>query len=207
MCFFSSVEMHKQKVKEYKQKLAKEKTTEKEENMIPNRDSFKKSDLSHNSYSEKKLPVNDILVRRYLDFLFFFYFDGYIFYQFKTCRDSMEVLNSNGVCSDSDDCSTNDSYEDDDIDDDEDDDDDDDDDEEEEEEDDVDDEDEDSKIEIVFTDDVPETSGNFMKKMKKRVSFNNDIQIKEFEPRPEEHFIRRREEISEETESPEVCIN
>lgn len=64
-----------------------------------------------------------------------------------------------------------------------------------EDEDDIDDEeDEDSKLEIVFSNDVPETTRNLRKKMKKKVSFNNDVQIKEFEPRPEEHFIRRREE-------------
>lgn len=65
-----------------------------------------------------------------------------------------------------------------------------------------DDEDEDSKLEIVFTNDVPETTRILKKKIVKKVSFNNDVQIKEFEPRPEEHFIRRREE----TEKPEVRI-
>lgn len=79
--------------------------------------------------------------------------------------------------------------------------------EEDEEEDDIDDEDEDSKIEIVFTNDVPETTGNLKKKIKKKVSFNNDVQIKEFESRPEEHFIRRREEIPEEIENPQVRVN
>lgn len=66
--------------------------------------------------------------------------------------------------------------------------------------------DDDSKLEIVFTNDVPETTRNFSKKIKKKVSFNNDVQIKEFEPRPEEHFIRRREETIKETEKPEVCV-
>jgi hypothetical protein len=71
--------------------------------------------------------------------------------------------------------------------------------------DDDDDDDEDSKIEIVFTNDVPETTRNVKKKIKKRVSFNNDVQIKEFEARPEEHFIRRREETNNENENPKVC--
>lgn len=65
-----------------------------------------------------------------------------------------------------------------------------------------DDEDEDSKLEIVFTNDVPETTRNLKKKIVKKVSFNNDVQIKEFEPRPDEHFIRRREV----TKKPEVCL-
>lgn len=65
------------------------------------------------------------------------------------------------------------------------------------------DDDEDSKIEIVFTNDAPETTKN----LKKRVSFNNNVQIKEFESRPEEHFIRRREEIIPEREHSQVCIN
>lgn len=61
------------------------------------------------------------------------------------------------------------------------------------------------ELEIVFTNDAPETS-SLKKKSKKKVSFNNDVQIKEFESRPEEHFIRRRDEIKE-TEKPKVCIN
>lgn len=75
------------------------------------------------------------------------------------------------------------------------------------EDDDDDDDDEDSKIEIVFSNDAPETTGNFKKKIQKRVSFNNDVQIKEFEPAPEEHFIRRRKEIINENENPKVYIN
>lgn len=61
-------------------------------------------------------------------------------------------------------------------------------------------EDDDSKLEIVFTNDVPETTRNLKKKIKKKVSFNVDVEVKEFEPRPEEHFIRREEK----TETPEV---
>lgn len=64
------------------------------------------------------------------------------------------------------------------------------------------DDDEDSKIEIVFTNDAPETTKN----LKKRVSFNNNVQIKEFVSRPEEHFIRRKEEIIPEREHSQVCI-
>lgn len=82
MCLFSPIELHRQKVKEYKQQLAKNKTTEKEENKFPIKDSVKKSNLSHNSNNEKKLPMNDLLARRYYGF-FLLYFDGYIFYQFK----------------------------------------------------------------------------------------------------------------------------
>jgi len=67
-------------------------------------------------------------------------------------------------------------------------------------------EDEDNKIEIVFTNDVPETTGNLKKSLKKRVSFNNNIEIKEFEPRPDEHFIPRKEETIQENEKPEVYI-
>lgn len=153
-----------------------------------------------------------------MGFSYYILIDIY-FISSKLCRNSVEVLNSNGVHSDSDDCSTNDSYEDEVMDDDNDDDDDDEDEDDEDEDDDdvdeeedvegddIDDEDEDSKLEIVFTNDMPETTGNFTKKIKKKVSFNNDVQIKEFEPRPEEHFIRRREKIPEETESPEVCMN
>lgn len=69
-----------------------------------------------------------------------------------------------------------------------------------------DDDDEDSKLEIVFTNDIPETTGAVRKKNKKQVSFNNDVQIKEFVPRPGEHFIRRREETATESIRPEVCI-
>jgi len=100
------------------------------------------------------------------------------------------------------------------MDDDDDDDDDDDYDEEEEDEDDEDDDDEDdddddedSKLEIVFTNDIPETTGAIKKKNKKQVSFNNDVQIKEFIPRPGEHFIRRREETATGSSiRPEVLI-
>lgn len=68
------------------------------------------------------------------------------------------------------------------------------------------DEDEDSKIEIVFSNDVPETTGNLKKKIKKTVSFDNKVQIKEFESRPEEHFIRRSEETKQQNENPEVLV-
>lgn len=51
---------------------------------------------------------------------------------------------------------------------------------------------------------MPETTGNLKPIFKKKVSFNSDVQIKEFEPRPEEHFIPRREETIQETENPEV---
>jgi len=74
-----------------------------------------------------------------------------------------------------------------------------------EDEEDDDDEDEDSKLEIVFTNDIPETTRSLKKKNKKQVSFNRDVQIKEFVPRPGEHFIRRREETTESIK-PEVCI-
>jgi len=61
-------------------------------------------------------------------------------------------------------------------------------------------------LEIVFSNDIPETTRASRKKSKKQVSFNNDVQIKEFVPRPGEHFIRRREETITESIQPEVCI-
>lgn len=70
--------------------------------------------------------------------------------------------------------------------------------------DDVEDEDDDNKeLEIVFTNDAPES---IRKKIKKRVSFNNRVEVKEFETSPEEYFIPRKEEINEIDKS-EVCIN
>lgn len=83
MYLFSSTEIHKQKVKEYKQQLAKNKSTIREENKLPNKESVKKSDLSGTSNNEKKLPANDLHTRRYYGF-FLLYFDRYLFYQFKT---------------------------------------------------------------------------------------------------------------------------
>ncbi|XP_050538144.1 RNA polymerase II subunit 5-mediating protein homolog isoform X2 [Daktulosphaira vitifoliae] len=61
--------------------------------------------------------------------------------------------------------------------------------------DDDDDDDNDTKeLEIVFSEDAPVTCIK-KKSFKKRVSFNNDVQIKEFEIRPEEYFIQRKEEL------------
>ncbi|XP_050433389.1 RNA polymerase II subunit 5-mediating protein homolog isoform X2 [Adelges cooleyi] len=60
------------------------------------------------------------------------------------------------------------------------------------------------EIEIVFSKDEPETNIKRKKLSKKKVSFNNDVQVKEFETRPEEYFIPRKDEPK--IEKPEIFV-
>ncbi|XP_025195904.1 unconventional prefoldin RPB5 interactor-like protein [Melanaphis sacchari] len=178
-------EIHRQKVKEYKKRLAEEKHQQELEQRQKILNEF------------KSVGFDDKLKALERPTLFT---ASKVHYAIMNGEDISGCL-SNENCIDMDD----DDDDDDDMDDDDDDDDDDDNDDDVDDEDD--DEDEDSKLEIVFTNDIPETTRVLKKKNKKQVSFNNDIQIKEFVPRPEEHFIRRRKEtITDESIRPEIIL-
>ncbi|XP_027846598.2 RNA polymerase II subunit 5-mediating protein homolog [Aphis gossypii] len=168
-------EIHKQKVKEYKKRLAEEKHQQELEQRKKILEEFKSV-----GFDDKLGGLNRPTL-------------------FTASKIHYSIMN--GEDDDMDDDDEDGDDEDDDEEDDEDDEDDDDDDDE----DDDEDEDEDSKLEIVFTNDIPETTRSLKKKNKKQVSFNSDVQIKEFVPRPGEHFIRRREETTESIK-PEIIL-
>ncbi|XP_022179375.1 RNA polymerase II subunit 5-mediating protein homolog [Myzus persicae] len=181
-------EIHRQKVKEYKKRLADEKQKQELEQRQKILNEFKSV-----GFDDKLSGLNRPTL----------FTASTVHYTIMNGEDNDGNLShENFIDVDDDD----DDDDDDDYDEEEDDDDDDDDDEEEEEEEEDDDDDEDSKIEIVFTNDIPETTGSVKKKNKKQVSFNNDVQIKEFVPRPGEHFIRRREETVTESIRPEILV-
>ncbi|XP_026811659.1 unconventional prefoldin RPB5 interactor-like protein [Rhopalosiphum maidis] len=167
-------EIHKQKVKEYKKRLAEEKQQQELEQRQKILDEFKSV-----GFDDKLSGLNRPTL----------FIASKVHYTLMNGEDS-----GSENCDEDDDDDYDDEEEDDDDDDDDDD------------EDEDEDEDEDSKIEIVFTNDIPETTRTLKKNNKKQVSFNNDVQIKEFVPRPGEHFIRRREETTTESKSPNLIV-
>ncbi|KAF0750472.1 RNA polymerase II subunit 5-mediating protein [Aphis craccivora] len=169
-------EIHKQKVKEYKKRLAEEKHQQELEQRKKILDEFKSVGFD-NKLGGLKRPT-----------------------LFTASKIHYSIMNGEDNDMDDDDDEDEDDEDDEDDEEEEEDDDDDNDDD-----DDEDDEDEDSKLEIVFTNDIPETTRSLKKKNKKQVSFNSDVQIKEFVPRPGEHFIRRREETPESIK-PEIIL-